>query len=207
MAVVGDLYECRFFCTKGDQTSITVRHYNVGQVGGAGLTDLQLAERVGALYGPLFKGVMSGSANYYGVGVRRIQPVPIGLEVFSSNQSGPGVGTGDPLPTQISGLIQLKTQFGGRSFKGRVYVPFPGETANEVTGLPGVAYITAVAPLRDAFVGPKNMVVGVDSVTLTNVIWSRTLNITTIITNGVIPSKWSTMRSRGSFGRVNVPPF
>jgi hypothetical protein len=46
----------------------------------------------------------------------------------------PGLSTSDCLPPQISLVVTLSTGFRGRSYRGRVYVPFMTEAANSQDG-------------------------------------------------------------------------
>lgn len=207
MAQVGDLYEARIVVTQGQQTSINVRHYEVTAKSGNGATDAQIASAIDTLIAGAYKALLDSVAFYRGVGVRRITPLPIGVEVSTLASSGVGTATGDSLPGQVSGLITLRTAFGGRSRRGRVYIPFPAEGDNGTTGTPTVGYNTRLGTLAAQLITSITAGGGGNDNFLIPVVYSRKFNLKTPVTTASGPFKWATQRSRGTYGRVNAPPF
>lgn len=207
MAEVGDLYEGRIFCTLGVQTSITVRHWRVSGKTGTGATDAQIAAGLEGAVATAMKAVISASATYRGVGVRRIQPLPISLETYSNAAAGVGGLAGDPLPLQTAGIITIGTALGGRSRRGRAYIPFPNEDSNTASALPSNAYVALLATLGGALTATFGPGAGGNTNNLIAVVFSRKFNTRTDVSSNLPRTQWGTQRSRGGYGRPNPSPI
>lgn len=207
MANVNDIYEARIVSTYGVQSAINVRHYQVTTKAGTGATDLQFAQALDGVFAAEVKALMNVSATYRGVGVRRIVPAPVSLETSTIANAGAGTTAGDALPLQIAGVISLRTLFGGRRYRGRLYVPFASESDSDGNGNPQAGYIAAMATfaasLRATFV-PGG---GGNTNTFVPGIYSRSGSFITAILSTLQRASWGTMRSRGGFGRANPAPF
>jgi len=92
-----------------------------------------------------------------GVVITMENPIPI-IDVATGETTDVAVGdggtataadSGDPLPGMVNGLVQLHTGLfiGGRELRGRSFVPYPTEAANDA-GVPDSDYINA---MQDAF--------------------------------------------------------
>jgi len=129
-----------------------------------------------------------------------------------TSPNGAGTGGAGNLPTQVSGLISWQSVVGGRQGKGRSYVPFPWTAALGATGVPIVAYQTALADyagvMQPGFIVPN---VGSGGGTLN-------LKLCTHYTVGIptrpfpfdtfsVPPAFATQRRRGFFGRQNRAPI
>lgn len=205
MAALGDVYAVRLFTALGDQAAVNVRHYRVTTQQGTGATDAEIAAAMALIYPPAMKNMLVSAANYHGLNVQKIFPLPPTVAVPSSVGAGPGLDTSEPLPRQVSGIITLRTAFAGRRYRGRIYIPFPGELANDPNGVPSVAYVTGLVALANLVLPPVVAGAGGNTSTLTSVLFHRDTNTTDAITNAVAQSKWATQRRRGSYGRPNIP--
>lgn len=158
---------------------------------------------------PKYKPLMSNLATYYGVRVQKINPIPAGAAVLSVEGQGAGTGVGSPLPAQVSGMISLYSALAGRRNRGRCYVPFPTETANdELQTRPDATYQAALVVLADAFSTNLLVTDGVNNAVLEPGIWSRASRIFNPIVDYNARARWATQRSRGNYGRPNpLPPF
>lgn len=203
---VGDIYEARFFCRFADQTSVNVRHWRVSAQSGAIPTAAAIALRLSQLTEAEYKAVLSIQAEFRGVGVRQLVVVPKPAEALDGSEAGNGTSVGDALPGQVAGLISLRTNFAGRSGRGRVYIPFPTEAQNDVDGEPTLAYIGNAQNLAAVLAQSWTLVAGTDSTTFQPIVWNRKLAQYTIITSSIVRTKWATQRRRGDFGRPNVSP-
>lgn len=201
----GDIYQVRIECGFGTQASENIRHWRVSAVVTPEATPLQIATIMNLTFAPHYKALLSSSATYRGVGVRRIFPLPLTVETVVSSQAGPGLVTGDPLPKQTSGVITLRTGFAGRKFRGRVYVPFPGESDNTGSGFPGGGYLNALIALAPDFQTEFTVVNGAGSSVLVPIIWHRRTMTFDAITSTVHRLIWGTQRRRGDYGRPNPP--
>ncbi len=204
---VGDIFEVRFVAHGLDQVAINVRHFRTTAETGLGVSQLELAIATSTLYAPLYRGLMGVHAEFRGVGVRRIVPGPPLAEVTTSTASGPGLRTGDPLPSQVSAVISLRTALGGRSARGRAYIGFPTEPDNGTNGRTEAAYLTALNTLATQMRLPDTVVGGVGTLTWEPVVWSRRLLQANLIIRSFGSERWATQRRRGQWGAFNPPPF
>jgi len=202
---VGDILEVKFYCSQDIQLGINVRHYRIASVVGVERTRAQIASHLSGLFQSDYKGIMSTSARFEGVGVRKIRPLPISIEELYGLDAGTGNRTGDPLPLQTAGLITLRTATAGRKGRGRVYLPFPAEIDNTSTANPLAGYITALGVMADRWVGDTVLTAGLDVTTLTSVVYNRATGLGTNITGRRVSSFWATQRRRGDLSAANVP--
>lgn len=207
MAELGDVYEARICCVRGLQAALNVRHYLCVAVAGGGVSDLEFAGALDVLLAPLYKAILSGAANYRGVGVKRISPGPVTAEVSHTGNNGPGTVAGDPLPSQISGIITWSTGLAQRTRRGRSYIPFPAEADSDVLSVPSASYLTRMLAITDALRNDISVGTGANTATFSPVVYSRKLNSAAHITSGLAANRWATQRSRGPFGRTNPAPF
>ncbi len=204
---VDDIYEVRIVCSTEDQVGINRRYWKVVSVGGNGLTPTELAGGFDSLFAPLYKALLSDQATYEGCSAQRVDPLPKEVAGIGVGQKGPGINTGDMLPTQTAGLISFRTPFAGRQFRGRAYIPFPPESANEADALPGVGYLNSLGALGDEFIQDQIFQGGADSATMRHVLWNETTRQDYIIEGFTGQNRWATQRRRGSYGQQNVAPF
>jgi len=211
----GDVYETVFVVALGTQTALPRRHYRVAGMAGTGPTQTQIATAIDALIAPLIKPTLVITARYRGSMTARVFPVP---RVVTSNitaNAGDGIVAGDPLPGQVSGIITLRTLNAGRKYRGRFYVPFPGEADNAPTGVPTGSYQTALDTLGTALV---QTIVGVGSggntANLEPVLAKFTYanhevqSVQTFLLDSRIGRpRWATQRRRGNYGAQNVAPI
>jgi len=205
--ITGHIWQCKVYCRATDQLAINVLHYQVtGQTGTLKL-DSDLAARLDAILGPLYVALLCVEAEYRGVGVQRINPIPPTTEVYANIQADTGAVAGDLLPRQTAGLISKRTGLAGRKYRGRVYVPFAAEAGNEANGTPGNAYLTSLLALSDALEVPVVIGTAPNETTMTPIIWHRLSSDFDVITQCDINDKWATQRRRGSYGRTNTSPI
>lgn len=123
----------------------------VVNAGGIAITQ-SLANTIGAAIKTAFNTNQAAFTNVAvslaNVGIRDIRTAN-SAEFLDAGAATPGTQAGDMLPPQTALCITLRTAFAGRSFRGRVYLPGPGEAGNGATGASlnvatGVAFITAV---------------------------------------------------------------
>ena len=203
----GDTVELRVFVVRGEQTAINVRHYQVGAVGGAGITEEQFAAHMAVLLAPRYKALIGTTAHFRGCGVRKINPLPVGLEKYSTASAGFGTVVGEAMAGQLCGLISLRTNFAGRSARGRIYVPFPTEGQSDTNGRPMGAYSALLGNLGDDLIVAQTVVSGANSATLHPTIWSRKNRVGNVVLAHIEPLKWATQRRRGDFGTPNASPI
>jgi len=202
----GDIVECRFVSQLDEQVSYNVRHYLVSDLEGAGTTLDDFLEIMGQTFQAAVKNCMSDSARFLGLDARVLFPTK-SIYVSDEDHAGDGTQTGDPLPTQTSGVITLRSAQPGRSGRGRFYQPFPSESDNDANGKPGGGYTGNLAQLANLLDNEIDVSVGADGFNYIPVVWSRKDSVYYPIIQAVARARWGTQRSRGSYGKPNIPPF
>jgi len=185
-----------------------VRHYKTTAKAGAGATLSQLLAALATAGLPdSYKTLLSSEASYVGMDAQVIFPT-LGLPVGNVTGADAGDNAGDPLPSQVSGLLKITTQLGGRANRGRAYIPFPFEGDNDASGRPQAAYVAALDGLGTIFAAARPGVgAGGDTNDFTPVIYHRHNHTTTPISLIVGSTRWATQRRRGNYGRPNLPPL
>lgn len=200
---VGDILQVTFLCRFGDQVGLNVRHYRVSAQTLNPPTFQATADALSTIFGPLYRDCLSDKAVYGLTRVQKIRPTPPTLPIESAIGFGAGNRPGDPLPKQVSGLISLRTMFAGRAFRGRAYIPFPDEQANDATAVPTPGYIIAITALGSAMIMSRTVVEGANSWTLDPIIFNRVSGGFTVLLAHQERTVWATQRRRGSFGASN----
>lgn len=203
--VVGDVYEVKVFTSQEAQLGINILHYRVDAIAAAGLTDLEVAQKLDPVYAPVYKACMTSDASYLGVTAQRISPDPVQPFTFSNANPGPGTFGGAPLPRQVAAVIKKLTGGVGRRKRGRMYIPFPDETANDVGAILTGPYKAALATLATTVLGPITLAGVAGTADLALGVWGRQLKIFSPVTGLQVRSVWGTQRRRGDFGATNLP--
>lgn len=203
---VGDCIEVTVYCTVGNQVGVNVLHYEVAAIGGAVMQYDDLPDRAYVHYESAYRGWVSSDANFAGVGVRRVRPGSKTIQ-YNTIDVVPGDGDGVVLPTQVAGLITLRSQKPGPGGRGRVYVPF-----GSIQWVEGEGEMTAGAKLAldtvATAIGP--------SINWTAVASAWTLTLQQVIGPNNAPpvvevceptGLWATQRRRGEYGRPNSLPI
>lgn len=202
----GDIIEVSFLTHMRDQLGVNVRHYAVTNTVNGGATMAEILNSLSNQTENLYADLMTSDATFRGMNGRIIFP---GLSPTVEHRPTPTSGTYGPdgLPTQCTGIITLRTAESGRSKRGRVYVPFPDESACDPDGLPTNAYVTALNTLGNKLIEDQSILGGGGEQTdLIPVIWSRKFVWWTEVESFYSRQKFATQRSRGSYGSVNPKP-
>lgn len=200
------VWQTRAYTVKNNQTAVNVRHWKVFTVTGSSVTDVDFAAAFEAQIAPHYKALMAQAATWAGLDVQKIDPLPLSVPLFGNTIGGSGSITGDAMPAQVCGLLSLRTNFGGKKFRGRIYLPFPGEDSSGTGGIPLPAYLAAAAVLKDDYITNLTIVGAAGSATLVPQIWHRLTRTSTDVVGGVVKGGWATQRRRGVFGKANAPP-
>jgi hypothetical protein len=207
---VNDIVQTRFVNTQAEQAAYNILHVKVTAQVLAGATEQEIADNQSLAWGAFYRNAMVNSATYIGVGMKKISPGGPGFETVSKVNTGVGMVAGDMLPRQIAGLTTLVSTLAGRSGRGRMYIPFPGEASNDVNSTPTAGYLA----LLDAFCLAWKATYVIASIvnpgastTIRYGIFSKVLGAINLAANAVCKDAWATQRRRGTFGRANLPPF
>lgn len=173
---------------------------------GAGLGDLATAlfTRWALPLAPL----LDTSAQLTNITITRVSPQPYSPSVISPQVPTIGTGTGGAMPQQTSGLITKLTNTGGRSGKGRVYVPFPYNAANGTDGRPVTAYqsqlnVLGLSLFSNVSVTAAGVTVGLNAMLLHRLPGPLVGYSGSQIVDFVARSHWATQRRRSDYGRPN----
>lgn len=190
------------------QAGLNIHYYKADTVVGAPTT-LQVANGLATQRGPLYAACLSAQAQYDGCTAQRFMgPLPL-EEPVPSNLGFPdgGVVAGDALPSNIAGIISWKTGKAGRKYRGRSYIPFPGEASNAVAGLPEAAYLTQLANLGNKLQTPALIDDGAgNTVQLKKVIVHGRApgSAYDLVTTKIVRGLWAQQHRRGDYGRTNT---
>lgn len=202
---VGDVIQTTIGCRFNEQIGLNVRHYESVASTGGGISSLGLlANALATRFGGLYAVLMSSSAEFRGVICQRIRPLPPTMPIISNIATVVGAVGADPLPRQVSGLISLRTNFAGRAFRGRAYIPFPAETDSGGDATPTPVYLSALTALAAAMLEPVGITDGGSTESFLPVVYHRADRTTSYITSAIVHDNWATQRRRGSFGRPNA---
>lgn len=204
---VGDFCQVRAFSFNVNQLGVNVLHYKCTATSGV-YTDQNLADAISTQLSGRYKPLFSQGVSYKGI-ILNLWPItPTSVQVPST--AGNGVGTAgafDQLPPFVAGVLTKRTSGRGRSFRGRVFTPFPTENANDVTGLPTAAYRTSMNNLGvDVMQMALVPAVGA-SITLSGQLWRRSAGAFQDLTSCLASSKWGLMHKRSDFGKTNISPI
>lgn len=204
---MNDLLRLRVVCYTSSQIGVNTVHYRVSAVGGGGATDQIAVNAIDVALAPRMKACLSAQAKYRGCSLQRIRPLPVNVPVLATVNDGPGTVIGDMNPGQVSGLISARSILAARSERARIYIPFPGEADNSLTGNPTAGYVSNIDDVGELLY--KDLILGVapNDMTLTPVIFHRTTATTSTIFSFTARTVWATQRRRGGYGRMNLVPF
>lgn len=204
----GDVIKVRIATIWQSQLGLQVRYYRV-TVAVGGPMQGEIASTLDGIYAPQLKPCLHIAATYRGTDVQRIWPLPPAAPAYEVANQGLGTVAGDGLPSYVCGLYGFVTQRAGRRYRGRTYIPFPGEASSDATGRPSGAYQT-LASAWGSTLWTQRLVsygAGARTATLDPILWHRDTLTWDVITGGAVRIYWASQRRRGDFGRTNLLPF
>lgn len=203
----GDILESRFVCVAGVQVGINVRHWERTQATGGDVSNSSVGIALLNRLMPLYQAVISSVSAVSGIGITKIHPLPRGMESVSTFGANMGQVAGDILPLQVSGLITVRSALAGPGGRGRIYIPFPGETDNDGNGHPVITHTDRMSSLAAGYFTSLLVTEGPITNTFNARIWKRMARVAVPVTSMTARPNWATQRRRGEFGRPNnLPP-
>lgn len=204
--VVGDVVEVCVYCKLEEQIAINVLHYNIDAVGGVAVEYDEVAGRIYAAIENPYRDWLTESAQFAGVGIRRLAPLPKTIQ-YTRIDPVDGNLTAFTLPAQVSGLISVRTPKPGPGGRGRIYIPFGSINWADVVGNMTPDAEAQLQSIADAL-GPTTT-------------WQEATAAWTIVATlqvSGVPSapecdnifatgKWATQRRRGNYGKPNALPI
>jgi len=205
----GNIWQVRLVSQWTDQVAITTLHYIVGTTAGAP-TDVHFVTALGALFPTAYKNCMCAAATYRGLQVQKVWPGPKTFPRIDITGAGAGTfdGTGNPLPGQVTGIVKKLTELAGPRYRGRVYVPWVDEDANDGTSAtPTALYLGDLQDFADDVFTTVGVVSGGNTADMIPGVFHRDTTTITPLSACIASDRWGTQHSRGDFGQQNVPPF
>jgi len=206
---VGDYYTLTTCCYTPDQIGLNRTYWKQTAITAAGVTDAEAADAFDNTFHATYKAWMSASAKWRGVSWRKVA-IPTPLAATSITRDGVGTAPQGNLPTQVSGIITLRTPVA--KGRGRVYPPFPSVEWKLVGGGMTAAGAVALAQISALYAAP-NVVLGAGG-TATYELQVYWKGLPGPIFYGFDPvvqvatrDRFATQRRRGQFGRINTLPF
>jgi len=197
--VINQLIEVKFVNRMAAQNAVNILHYKVAAVVG-NPTDTDVSADLDAAAGPLYRDLMSAEAAYVGSSFQIFSPIAFD-RIINVVNGGVGDHAEDVLPTQTALVVTKRTGLAGRSFRGRMYVPFMPETYSTVDAKPSAAALVAADALASYPLDNITIINGGDSVTLQPVVYSRKLATAVVVIGFTLRTEWGTMRTRSQINQ------
>lgn len=204
--VDNDILEVKVYCQAAEQLAINILHFHVLPPGTGPITDKEIAAHLDANLVAFYIAIMAPTASYIGLTVQVVGGSTPKPYVVSNVHTAVGTVAGDLMPRQTAGLVTKLTNGIGRSNRGRIYLPFPGEADNQSTGIPTAGYVARMTNLTNYLTSAITAVGAGGNAKLQIILRHRLTGLYTDM-NGVRNNqKWGTQRRRGSYGRPNTLP-
>lgn len=198
--------EVTVYCATQDQYTANVIHFDILSVVGTVVTDVLFGTTLEAVLAPLFKAILPTNCSYIGLKTQVIAPVRLDAQITTA-LAGAGTLAGDCLPTQVAGLVSMKTGFASRSKRGRMYLPATSEADNTALAQPSAGYLTLMTNIANALLAFNLVVSGGNQVACAWSVYSRKLHEMTVITQTLIRDDWATQRRRSQIKHSDSLPF
>jgi len=152
---VDDIYRVTLNSVFAGQTVINVLNYNVKEVAGIGDSPADLAAAVDAAFGLKLRAATSALADYQFSEAQKIFPVPVSLRSANGTNAGNGNKDGPGLPPADAVTITKLTEFGGRAYRGRMYLgglAAEDFLAGDFDGAIGATYVALAEQIKTPLV-------------------------------------------------------
>ena len=207
-----DVISVKYICSSkpaNENVSLAINqmHYNAFSKVGLGATEQEVADgfsqALSLRYGLLF----NPTSKFEGVIVQRVHPLPLGAQFKSTVGNQIGARPFETLPFQVCGALTKLTPFGGRKYRGRVYVPFPTEDDQTAANEPSANYLNLILALGGELIASR--VIGAINVTSFQAVLfhgGTPPNHITAITGIQNRLYWTSQRRRNNAWRADVIP-
>lgn len=205
-----DFLKFRIYCHMGSQASVNTHYYQVGPNAPNGnWSPALLLSTWATAIAPGLKPLLANVAFFDGSSIQVVTIKPYSALLYSNQSAGAGTAVGNPLPTQVCGMISRRTDYSGRAYRGRLYMPFPTTTFADTNGLPTTAYQNALSTYVLDAENTNGLVLTAapNNITLMPILWHKIGTAAPApITGHEYPVKFGTQRRRGSYGKANFSP-
>lgn len=201
---VGDIIETACVCYGSSQNMINVLHWRVQTVTPTEPTAQEKANAISTFMATQLKSMLSGTASYKGLKYRLLAPTPTSV-IISTTSSGVGTRTGDALPSQVCGLLSLRSSVAPPRVRGRLYLPQPVEADNQTSGVPSTTYVTDATTFGAGVFSTHTLTGAGGSCTIIPVIYHRAPPAAFyLIDQVIVRTAWATQRRRSAINRADV---
>lgn len=209
---VGDIWlsQFRFYSPAASQLALNNIYWHVISTSGPPPTDLDFATNLWTGVSPSYQVLTTDDTTIQSVLVQRIKPLPKTFPlIFNNNAPVKGAAGAFAAPKNVAGVITLMTQFAGRKYRGRIYVPFPDTSAFDPnSGKPKTAYINSLNNLANIFVGSRSMGgSGGGTVAMQPTVLHRKDMSDDLVVAARANPKWGSIHRRGDYGKINPAPL
>lgn len=203
----GDIYRVTVGCWAINQSGINVLHYRTASETGVGVTQTEIGTEIDPVFAARYKALLASDAVYYGVKVGRVFPSTPLLPVVVHANTGAGTFGAAIMPGAVCGMITKQTAYAGQAYRGRSYIPFPAESANDDdTMLPTAGYMTALALLADVLDDTRAITGAGGTASLEPILYDPDDQSWVSLAACLARQKWGIQRRRGSYGQQNAYP-
>ena len=192
----GDVIQVACLCRQNLRDAYNLWDYVMVAQAGAATSYEELATGLKAAVGPLYQQVLSENAEFIGLTTKRLNPLPVSVAFDPGASNIPGLITGDGMSRQTCGALTKLTQLGGKAFRGRAYIPYPSESANDADGNPTAGYKVNLGNLGAFMMAPITITGTGKSVTIAPAIWHKATRTYTLTTGYRVNPYWITQRRR-----------
>jgi len=204
---VNDIIQIAYYCRTNDgQIQTNVRTYRVSALAGTGADMLSIA---GALDDNLVDellAILPTVHEYIGSVTRRIGLNPTQGFVYETNAAA-GLAAGDPLPSQVAGLIKVRASEGPPRVRGRFYVPSSVESMNDSSGRPNAAWDLLAVDIGNKLTATVVAGGGGNTATLVPILYNRAENTYAAVDGFTTRTFWATQKRRSELNRGDGSPF
>lgn len=211
---VNQILRVAWYFAQGNKRAAVTRLYRMVSGNAAGMAAGAVLAKAYNDFLPEWQNLIHESTTIQGVSLATVGPTGDVDFVAEAGPQDMGLGSGDPLPGSVAGLISLYPLAGARTCKGRMYVPFASTTHNGPDARPTAAYIALLTALR-AQLGVGLVVTQANpSPPPTN--WTATFRATllhgpwpsnTLVGQSFSRTRWATQRRRDADPPRFVSPF
>ena len=199
------IVQARIICQWDAQVSYNVLHCARQGDPGPQVWDNDFLDAMVVTFPALYAAVLGNNASLRGFSVQLVSPGPASQVIYRQNIT-PGEGTGNMLPSQTCGLIQLPHSGPATTRKGRVYLPFPSSDFN-AEGFPLAGYQDDAQAIANVFNAQFDVPLsGGGTQPFAWCVYATSTNTYYPVGGANQRPAWATQRRRGAFGRQNVSP-
>lgn len=200
MAALGDLYEIVLAGRLHNQEIRNVFHYELTAITGAGgapdADAAQAASAAGESLWNLIRVNTSNEASCYGILAQRVLPTPRTAGHARTPATILGAIAGSSLPSAVAVIIKKKTQYVGKSYRGRTYfagIPVVQELDSVITTPAFDAWTVVATGMNQVLTGAS---INGRQYGWTPKVWSKKQGVRTTITSCVVDQVLRTQRRR-----------